>query len=102
MARKGTTIRPLVTVLLLAAPFVLATTSAFGAEASRPDASEAVLIAQIVLLLICGRLLGEAMQRLGQPAVTGQMIAGILLGPSLFGAFWPATQHLLFPSDEAR
>jgi len=48
--------------------------------------SEAHFIAQIVLLLMVGRLLGEAMQRIGQPAVMGQLIAGIILGPSVFGA----------------
>jgi len=52
--------------------------------------SEALFLAQIVLLLLVGRLMGEAMQRIGQPAVIGQLIAGILLGPSVFGALWPA------------
>jgi Kef-type K+ transport system membrane component KefB len=51
--------------------------------------SEALFLAQIVLLLLVGRLMGEAMQRIGQPAVMGQLIAGILLGPSVFGAIWP-------------
>jgi Kef-type K+ transport system membrane component KefB len=52
---------------------------------------------QIIALLLCGRLLGEAMQRIGQPAVLGQLIAGILLGPSVLGALWPQLQHALFP-----
>ena len=51
--------------------------------------SEALFLAQIVLLLLVGRLLGEAMQRIGQAAVMGPLIAGILLGPSVFGAIWP-------------
>ena len=46
--------------------------------------SEALFLAQIVLLLLVGRLVGEAMQRIGQPAVMGQMIAGLLLGPSIW------------------
>ena len=58
--------------------------------------SEALFLAQIVLLLLVGRLLGEAMQRIGQPAVLGQLIAGILLGPSVFGAIWPQAQHAIF------
>src|SRR5262245_24107459 len=41
--------------------------------------AEALFIVQIVLLLLVGRLLGEAMQRIGQPAVIGQLIAGMLL-----------------------
>ena len=40
-----------------------------------------MLIGQVLLLIVVGRLLGEAMQRIGQPAVMGQLIAGILLGP---------------------
>src|SRR5262252_1809121 len=60
--------------------------------------SETLFIAQIVVLLVVGRLLGEAMQRIGQPAVMGQLLAGILLGPSVFGAIWPEAQQALFPA----
>jgi Kef-type K+ transport system membrane component KefB len=58
--------------------------------------SEALFIAQIVLLLLVGRLLGEVMQQIGQPAVIGQLIAGIVLGPSVFGTIWPDAQHAIF------
>jgi Kef-type K+ transport system membrane component KefB/nucleotide-binding universal stress UspA family protein len=61
-------------------------------------ASVAVFIAQLVVLLGCGRLGGELMQRLGQPAVTGQIIAGVLLGPSVLGALAPQLWHGLFPA----
>jgi K+:H+ antiporter len=57
----------------------------------------AVFIAEIALMLLVGRLLGEVMQRCGQPAVMGQLIAGILLGPSVLGLLWPAGHHALFP-----
>ena len=60
--------------------------------------SEALFIAQIVVLLLVGRLLGEAMQRIGQPAVMGQLLAGVLLGPSAFGVIWPEAQQALFPA----
>ncbi|MFB9263269.1 cation:proton antiporter [Bradyrhizobium erythrophlei] len=60
--------------------------------------SEALFIAQVVVLLLVGRLLGEAMQRIGQPAVMGQLLAGVLLGPSVFGAVWPEAQQALFPA----
>jgi len=59
-------------------------------------ASEALFVAQIVLLLLVSRLLGEVMQRFGQPAVMGQLIGGIILGPSVFGALWPQAQHAIF------
>lgn len=72
--------------------------AAFAAEAIPHAPSEIIFLAQILALLACGRLLGEAMQRLGQPAVMGQLIAGILLGPSVFGAIAPGLQHALFPN----
>ena len=59
--------------------------------------SEAIFVAQLVVLMMVGRLLGEAMLRLRQPAVMGQLIAGLLLGPSLFGLLLPDVQHALFP-----
>ena len=64
--------------------------------------TEALFIVQIVLLLLVGRLLGEGMQRIGQPAVIGQLIAGMLLGPSVFGAIWPQAQHAIFPPSGAQ
>ncbi len=74
----------------------LMTTPAFAAEAAKGP-SEAVFIVQLIVLLVIGRLLGELMLRLGQAAVMGQLIAGIMLGPSLLGAVWPDLQHLIFP-----
>jgi K+:H+ antiporter len=60
--------------------------------------SELLFIAQIAVLMLVGRLLGEAMLRFGQPAVMGQLIAGLVLGPSLLGALFPDFQHALFPA----
>ena len=45
--------------------------------------AEALLIAQIALLIGVGRLAGELMQRIDQPAVMGQLIAGMIPGPIL-------------------
>jgi Kef-type K+ transport system membrane component KefB/nucleotide-binding universal stress UspA family protein len=61
--------------------------------------SEALFLTQIVVLMLSGRLLGEAMLRIGQPAVMGQLLAGVILGPSLLGLVWPDLQHALFPSS---
>jgi len=60
--------------------------------------SVVVFLAQVVTLLISGRLLGELMQRMGQPAVMGQLIAGVLLGPSVLGTLLPSVSHALFPA----
>ena len=43
--------------------------------------------------------MGEAMQRIGQPDVMGQLIVGILLGPSVFGAIWPEAQRAVFAAN---
>jgi Kef-type K+ transport system membrane component KefB len=75
----------------------LTTGPALAADGGNPP-SELLFVAQIAMLLLVGRLLGEAMLRLKQPAVMGQLIAGLLLGPSLLGALAPGFQHALFPA----
>ena len=77
-------------------PTLLAT-PAFAAE-SEHSPSEFVFVAQLVLLMLVGRLLGEAMIRIKQPGVMGQLIAGLVLGPSLLGALAPDWQHAIFPA----
>jgi len=51
-----------------------------------------------VILLFC-RFVGAIALRFGQPQVVAEMLAGVLLGPSLFGLLWPEAQHWLFPWD---
>ena len=78
---------------------LLAAAPALAAEAEKAGPSEVIFLGQIILLLSVGRLLGEAMQRIGQPAVMGQLLAGLLLGPSVLGALWPEAQHAIFPAN---
>jgi Kef-type K+ transport system membrane component KefB/nucleotide-binding universal stress UspA family protein len=73
-----------------------------GNGATGNGKNEALLVAEVLLLLVVGRLLGEGMQRIGQPALMGTLLAGIILGPSLFGWLWPGAQHFLFPKDEVQ
>jgi Kef-type K+ transport system membrane component KefB/nucleotide-binding universal stress UspA family protein len=82
---------------LMAAPAF----AALGGAGKPPGSgtAEALLIAQIVLLILVGRLLGELLQRYGQPAVVGQLLAGLLLGPSLFGWVWPQAHDFIFPKN---
>ena len=54
---------------------------------------------QLLVVLAVAKLAGALMQRIGQPAVIGEMLAGILLGPSLLGWAWPAVHGALFPAD---
>ncbi|WP_332824987.1 cation:proton antiporter [Ramlibacter sp.] len=49
-----------------------------------------------VIVLTC-QLVGRLARRLGQPQVVGEMIAGVMLGPSLFGLLLPQWQQALFP-----
>lgn len=59
-----------------------------------------IFFLQVAVILITCRLVGSAAQRwLGQPRVVGEMIAGVLLGPSLFGALTPELQALVFPPE---
>ncbi len=75
---------------------------AAGNGSSASGKSEEILVAEILLLLVVGRILGEGMQRLRQPALIGPLLAGIILGPSLFGWVWPEAQKFLFPADPAQ
>ncbi len=74
----------------------VAPAGAAGEQAARP--SDFILIAQIALLILVGRGLGELMQRIGQPSVIGELLGGLLLGPSLFGWLWPAAHDAIFPA----
>jgi len=70
-----------------------------AAGTSQGESAEFLLLTQIAVLILVGRLLGEGMQRIGQPAVIGPLLGGVLLGPSFFGLFWPHAQHAIFPHD---
>ncbi|MEI9936341.1 MAG: cation:proton antiporter [Pseudomonadota bacterium] len=56
-----------------------------------------LLVLQTCVIIVAARLIGALARRVGQPAVIAEVIAGILLGPSLFGRVSPATFHELFP-----
>jgi Kef-type K+ transport system membrane component KefB len=59
-----------------------------------------VFFLQMFVIIAVSRLVGWlAKKYLGQPQVVGEMIAGVLLGPSLFGLLAPDLQHMLFPKD---
>lgn len=57
----------------------------------------AILLAQIITIIIIARLLGWVCKKIGQPSVIGEIIAGIILGPSLIGMYFPEFSAALFP-----
>jgi Kef-type K+ transport system membrane component KefB len=57
-----------------------------------------LLFLQMVVILTAARLMAVAFRFIGQPAVIGEMAAGILLGPSLLGRISPAIMNGLFPA----
>jgi Kef-type K+ transport system membrane component KefB len=57
------------------------------------------LLVVIAVVVVAAKALGWLLQRAGQPRVMGEIIAGILLGPSLLGLVWPAATEYLFPAE---
>jgi Kef-type K+ transport system membrane component KefB len=66
----------------------------FGAA---PHHDILVLLVQLAVLLLTARILGEVAQRLRQPSVVGEILAGIVLGPSLLSGWVPALEPWLVP-----
>src|SRR5262249_59731560 len=77
---------------------VLGAGASFAAEGAKSCASGVIFLAQLITLMLVGRLLGELMNRIGQPSVMGMLLGGVMLGPSVLGALWPDLQHVVFPS----
>jgi Kef-type K+ transport system membrane component KefB len=59
------------------------------------------LLIQLGVMLIAGRLFAEVARKFKQPAVVGEILAGIILGPTLLGTISPETFHWLFPSGSS-
>ncbi|CAN5563299.1 cation:proton antiporter [soil metagenome] len=80
---------------------MIATLLLAAASGTHGDHDIIIFFIQLTLLILTGRLLGEALQRVGQPPVMGQLLAGIVLGPSIFGTIWPDLQQSIFPPHAA-
>src|SRR4051812_50039132 len=55
---------------------------------------------QLLVIVAVARTLGAAMRRIGQPPVVGELLAGVLLGPSVLAKLWPGAAHVLVPQDK--
>lgn len=58
----------------------------------------AILLAQIITIIIVARFFGWIFKKIGQPSVIGEIIAGIFLGPSVVGMYFPEFSQILFPA----
>ena len=56
------------------------------------------LLAGFALMLAVARAFGEIFNHFRQPAIVGEILAGILLGPTVFGALFPGTFSAIFPA----
>ena len=71
---------------------------------TKPSTGEAIdvhavlwrLLLAVALVVSAARVVGALFRRIGQPQVMGEIVAGIVLGPSVLGALWPASQQHLF------
>ena len=79
------------------------------AEASQPDGISGqlwsnlrgplgILFTQIIVILIAARIFNRIFRMLGQPPVMGEMVAGIVLGPSVMGLIYPGAMSFVFPA----
>lgn len=87
----------------LRAPAAVAPTP-LGAAAAPVNATLRlpIFLAQIVVVLVLSRVVGKALRAIGQPQVVGEMVAGLLLGPSILGWVSPDAYHMLFPIGTVR
>ena len=58
-----------------------------------------ILIIQIITIIAFSRLFGFFFNKINQPTVIGEIVAGIILGPSFLGLFFPAISAFIFPPD---
>src|SRR5690625_4338 len=67
---------------------------------SAPHHDVLMLVIQVGILLLAARTLGEVARRLGQPSVVGEILAGIILGPSLLSTLFPEFGNIVIPQNE--
>ncbi|ONF63363.1 hypothetical protein AVR91_0234755 [Amycolatopsis keratiniphila subsp. keratiniphila] len=91
----GLVVIPVVAVIVLLGQGEGGAGTAAAKEATGPSLVQ-LLLAITVVIGAC-KVVGWLAQRIGQPAVIGEITAGILLGPSVLGALWPSGAAVLLP-----
>lgn len=57
------------------------------------------VLLQFIIIVLAARVFGFLARRVGQPSVVGEIVAGIVLGPSLLSTFFPSFMGFIFPSE---
>jgi Kef-type K+ transport system membrane component KefB len=57
-----------------------------------------ITLLQLIVMIAAARVGNQILRRFGQPGVVGEIAAGLILGPSLFGHFWPGASRFVFGS----
>jgi len=74
-------------------------TAIFGSAASRATEGDLLhVLLALVVVIATARAMGSIFRNLGQPQVVGEILAGIVLGPSLLGRLAPGAEGYLFPA----
>ena len=103
IVKQGKTLQsPVLTVKEMQAEGQSTTKSSFqeftGSFSSNITQPMAVLLMQIIIIIFFARIFGFLFKKIKQPAVIGEIFAGIILGPSISGLFFPGINHFLFPA----
>ncbi len=77
------------------------TATAASGVSDAPNHTLLHLLLALAAVIALGRLLGRLFRCIGQPPVIGEVVAGLMLGPSLLGALWPAAGNWLLPASVA-
>jgi Kef-type K+ transport system membrane component KefB len=77
---------------------LLGSASAVSAAANEPGSLLSLLLVQIAVIIVLSRVVGLLFRRISQPLVIGEIVAGILLGPSFLGLLAPELAAQLFPA----
>jgi Kef-type K+ transport system membrane component KefB len=95
--KKGALIRPVTTAV---PPTVVSSATSQTAHTLAHNITQplAILLLQIITIILVARALSLLFKKLGQPAVIGEILAGMLLGPSVLGHLWPHFSAQLFPA----
>jgi len=72
-----------------------------GVAESQIDTHEVFwkLLLAIAVVIVAARVVGALFRKIGQPQVVGEIVAGVILGPTLLGTVWPAASEYIFDAD---